>query len=217
MSKKVIGSAITGALLLFSGHSLAASFDCKKANTLVEKAVCSNPKLSKLDDALAKAYQRTLASTSNADTVKTEQKTWLTTVRDICKTEACIEKAYQTRLAELQGATNQLASTWSGEYQRYFNNKVDTHTSTLTIRLLANQKVKVTGTSLWVGDAERGNVNLGAIEGEFPVVKGRIQYQDDSACKLTIIFKQAGLEVKNDNGQCGGLNVSFDGYYRKIK
>ncbi|MHB1677390.1 MAG: lysozyme inhibitor LprI family protein [Sulfuriferula sp.] len=35
----------------------AASFDCGKVVTKVEKLVCANPEISKLDDTLGKAYQ----------------------------------------------------------------------------------------------------------------------------------------------------------------
>lgn len=38
----------------------AASFDCAKASTLVENAICANPELSRRDEALASLYQAAL-------------------------------------------------------------------------------------------------------------------------------------------------------------
>src|SRR5215472_14292419 len=48
--------------LAFIGTSQAASFDCAKAQTKVEKLICSNPTLSKADDALAAAYKKAMAA-----------------------------------------------------------------------------------------------------------------------------------------------------------
>ena len=47
-------------LLGSSYNSYAASFDCKKAATLVEQAICSNQKLSNLDQQLATMYKKAL-------------------------------------------------------------------------------------------------------------------------------------------------------------
>lgn len=46
--------AIAAALLLPSAH--AASFNCAKADSRVEKAICANAALGKLDDDVATAY-----------------------------------------------------------------------------------------------------------------------------------------------------------------
>jgi uncharacterized protein YecT (DUF1311 family) len=64
---------------LLSTQATAASFDCNKAATWVEKTVCSNPELSKLDDELAKAYKDALASLSPEGQKETKQyqKQWL--------------------------------------------------------------------------------------------------------------------------------------------
>lgn len=52
--------SITFALLLLSvSQVFAASFDCAKAKTTMEKTVCSDAKLSALDDELAKVYAET--------------------------------------------------------------------------------------------------------------------------------------------------------------
>lgn len=43
---------IAAVLTLATPLSYAASFDCQKASSSVEKAICSNPTLGKLDEAI---------------------------------------------------------------------------------------------------------------------------------------------------------------------
>lgn len=78
-----------------------ASFDCKKAKTEVEKAVCANPELSKLDDEMARTYREALVRDEGA--TKQSQKAWLAR-RDECGSEpVCLISSYETRLAALRG------------------------------------------------------------------------------------------------------------------
>ena len=81
------------------------SFDCKRAQTQVERAICSSPQLSRLDAALARAYRdRTAAlSESAADEVLQRQRGWLAS-RNRCGTNAaCLERSYRNRIAVLGG------------------------------------------------------------------------------------------------------------------
>ena len=63
---------------LLATQATAASFDCSKAASWVEKTVCANPELSKLDEDLAKAYSDALASLSPEGQKETKQyqKQW---------------------------------------------------------------------------------------------------------------------------------------------
>ncbi|MDR2635286.1 MAG: lysozyme inhibitor LprI family protein [Campylobacteraceae bacterium] len=56
-----------------------ASFDCNKAKTDVEKLICSNEELSKLDEELNKAYKELLAIVNNDDKrmIIQEQREWI--------------------------------------------------------------------------------------------------------------------------------------------
>jgi uncharacterized protein len=58
MKKK--GGGVNGYILLFASWAHAAGFDCTKASTLVEKAICSDSELSKLDDLLMISYKEAL-------------------------------------------------------------------------------------------------------------------------------------------------------------
>ena len=63
---------------------------------------------------------------------------------------------------------------------------------------------------------KRGAVNLGAFGGESAPVNGRVDLAaDDDVCHVKMRLIGPYLAVV-DNGQCGGMNVSFSGVYRKI-
>lgn len=88
-------------LNLFSNFVIAASFDCKKASTFVEKTICSEPLLSKLDDALAENYKSMYYSNfgGSQKSLKAEQLRWLAS-RNKCTNSACLIKSYQKRVDE---------------------------------------------------------------------------------------------------------------------
>ena len=77
------------ALLLSAGVGSvgqAASFDCNKATTETEIAICSDPELSALDDRLSKAYL-TAQRLNPSDVTKRDQLSWIK-VRDECQKPA---------------------------------------------------------------------------------------------------------------------------------
>lgn len=80
----------------------AASFDCRKAGTQIEKFICADAELSKLDEQLSAAYKTALQDEKQADTVKQAQKQWIWG-RNGCPTSDCLKKTYQARIHELTG------------------------------------------------------------------------------------------------------------------
>jgi len=88
--------------LLVPSQSWAASFDCAKASTKLEKLICSDKELNALDDALGKAYKKALNVATNRDALKNGQKEWLrTTLRPCDIDKACLVPAYNNRIAAL--------------------------------------------------------------------------------------------------------------------
>lgn len=87
-------------LLALSCSAHAASFDCAKAETGVEKLICSDAELSKLDDALALAYSAALRLNDNPMAVQQAQKQWLKE-RDRCSDIACVKTLYASRITSL--------------------------------------------------------------------------------------------------------------------
>ena len=73
------------------------------------------------------------------------------------------------------------------------------------------------GKAEWDGGS--GNVNVGDISGMMTPQANKAlldEGTEDSACKLELSLLGSYLVAK-DNNQCGGLNVSFRGVYRRAK
>ena len=82
--------------------AFAASFDCAKASSRVEKAICADSELSRLDELLGRFYfaaRERLAE--NGSCLASDQQQWLRTQRNACADDACLKKVYLERLAEL--------------------------------------------------------------------------------------------------------------------
>lgn len=79
------------------------SFNCAKASTFSEKAICSDPLLGKLDGALSENYKSMLASNigegARSD-LKTTQRKWLTE-RNKCTSNKCLASVYRMRVDEV--------------------------------------------------------------------------------------------------------------------
>ena len=100
-------------LFAFTCATHAASFDCKKAQSKMEKAICENPKISKLDEELAENYQAAKGKLS-ADAQKVfvnGQRSWVKFLAASCFTDfqakpaskedaaQCLESEYKARVA----------------------------------------------------------------------------------------------------------------------
>ncbi|WP_175966257.1 lysozyme inhibitor LprI family protein [Burkholderia sp. BCC0322] len=88
----------------------AASFNCAKASTFVEREICANPTLSHLDDALNADYQRMLYDFSNYpvedppeyEQFMATQRAWLK-ARNRCTTTQCLVDSYRKRVDVMCG------------------------------------------------------------------------------------------------------------------
>jgi uncharacterized protein len=88
-------------VLLTVGTVAAASFDCNKAKSEVEKLLCGDDELSKLDESLNRAYMESLKRTDVREQMIKSQRQWLKRVRNACQTAECLRKVYETRIKEL--------------------------------------------------------------------------------------------------------------------
>ncbi|MEO6012841.1 MAG: DUF3298 domain-containing protein [Devosia sp.] len=116
------------ALFLFVPMAQAASFDCAKASTSFEKAICAHPELSSADELLAKAYATAIGGLSTAalDSVKADQHAWLGYAAHSCSDDAqpipgdytddqasCLRSVIESRITDLE------ASRMQGSYRFY--------------------------------------------------------------------------------------------------
>ena len=76
----------------------AASFNCAKASTANEIAICSDDELSTLDEALAAIYKQARSSVSDAKRLKTEQVNWIKSLGTCNGNVDCLISAYDTRI-----------------------------------------------------------------------------------------------------------------------
>ncbi len=83
-------------------HAWAASFDCAKARSKTEKAICGDPELSKLDEQLAAAYKAALAIHPLPSCVRSRQVDWLGSLPD-GDTER-LKKEFRSRIDHLMNA-----------------------------------------------------------------------------------------------------------------
>ncbi len=89
------------ALLLLAAPAHAASFDCAKAGTEIEKMICGDAELSELDSQLGQVYVRSLAWSPDQEALQREQRSWLREVRDQCPSVPCLKVLYRQRLDEI--------------------------------------------------------------------------------------------------------------------
>lgn len=90
------------AWLMLVAHAQAASFDCAKARTAVEKSICADPGLSALDEHLGRYYAAArVALAHDTSCLVADQRHWLRNVRNACKGAECLTRATLQRLAVL--------------------------------------------------------------------------------------------------------------------
>jgi len=89
-----------GLMFALSSPCYAASFDCKKAKTKIEQAVCKNPKLSQLDEELSTLYKPLVEHTASAKHVRRTQQLWLKMREEHCPDAdaECLISHYQNRI-----------------------------------------------------------------------------------------------------------------------
>ncbi|WP_230327643.1 lysozyme inhibitor LprI family protein [Salmonella enterica] len=86
--------------LIICSTGYTASFDCKNANSDVEKMICSDYKLNRLDDLLSQNYKIAInsgMSDSIKFNLKKTQVEWLDK-RNACNDSKCIERMYSQRI-----------------------------------------------------------------------------------------------------------------------
>lgn len=71
-------------LLVIALPAQAASFDCAKAGNEIEKVICGNNEISKLDERLSASYKKALAGAPDPAQFKMEQQAWLKIRNDAC-------------------------------------------------------------------------------------------------------------------------------------
>ena len=107
---------LTGVMSLVSSAALAQSFDCSKAQTPTERAICASPELINLDLTLAHAYSQSLdaarAGPARTQQLHESQRTWIgvrdrscaATETNAARFGACLADVYRLRMASLSSS-----------------------------------------------------------------------------------------------------------------
>lgn len=98
-------------LALLAGPAHAASFDCKKASTTVEKAICADQTLGGLDDRVNESYRRLIdnAPSATVPALRDAQRVWLRQ-RNQCAPsdlQACLAASMKQRAGQLATAADE--------------------------------------------------------------------------------------------------------------
>lgn len=118
-----IAFVISWFVALTAAH--AASFDCSKAKSKVEKTICSTPEISGLDDQLAARYGAALKSLTpeGGQVLKKGQVAWLRYVNIICGDAECLAGAYRDRLKDLDTAAVKIGPFVFSRIDYFFGKK----------------------------------------------------------------------------------------------
>lgn len=150
--------------------------------------------------------------------MRASQLAWLNDERDACTSQACLTRVYQRRLRELQriaggGSEGQPSA---GHYRRWLHGQPDANSADIRIRPLGAGVLYLKGNAI-SGGVDGGVARTGSFEGTATLSDNRILFAASGAdaCRLVIELSKDALSVSDDNGECGGLNVTFDGAYRK--
>src|SRR4026207_2498917 len=164
--------------LILMSSAQAASFDCAKASSFVEKAICSDKRLSSMDDQLARLYKAARAAATNASALETEQKSWLSS-RDRCTNTACLKKTYADRIAALSGPSTAPAfGSFTGTYKMQ-NGEAPIQQTGERIKFSINATYRQ---------------NTGEITGEVPLMGNSAKFQD-ADCILSFKFAAGKLDI----------------------
>ena len=86
----------------------------------------------------------------------------------------------------------------------------------LNVETQADGMILVEGDATLVVNARTGNVRTGGISATAKLNGNQLNLSEgDDGCQMKIVFGKGSLEVTEDNGQCGGLGVSFIGTYKR--
>lgn len=196
--------AIAIAFLSFAANTQAASFNCAKASTWVEKAICSDSELSALDDSLMKAYKNALASTQDASRLKSEQRAWLKEVRNLCDEVNCLNRTLADRLKILSGMASPNTSARTSPTGTYY---VQDSSDELKIQKISEKQIKFKVSVIYkMNDGEESGEAV--LNGDTAIYENR-----EENCQLSFKFVPSRVIV-TQNGRCNmGFNVSASGTY----
>lgn len=195
--------AFVGLLAVAPLLAHAAGFDCRKAATRTEKAICADPVSSDYDSQLARAWSAALRQTRYAKELKADQQAWLQQ-RDQCEDWRCLRREYTRRLAVLVPKNVAGSFEWAGDWSKLTSPQTG-----------ADLRVEATGSGRYrISLSGNSGANMGEYVGEARVAGNNLRVDDqDGDCRLDLRRVHRQLEIEQD-GSCGaGAGVYYAGRY----
>lgn len=188
--------------------AMAAGFDCRKAANDAEKAICSDAHLSAQDRALAAAWKKALAQSSDPGALKAGQRDWLKQ-RNLCTDDTiCLDQSYSERLHALDAPGS--ARKGSSDWQQPWVLDTDNYSS--------DAELAFSGTppQLHFSIEANSGAHSGGIDGNIRLAGDHATYHNSDGCQLD--FRRNGVHItvtqKGDDATCGaGAGVYFSGTY----
>ncbi len=205
-------------VLAMGVHVPRGGLDCRKAKSPVERQICGDARLYRLDEILNRRYRAALKHVPDQAALRAVQNGWLDDDRDSCGTAACLEAAYRQRIEELrfEGRHAGLARSVDGIYTHPVGACIDEIDVTRT----ASNRVRFLFNGCW-SPAPGQAPNLGELEGTAAFEGREARFVDASndlgpgPCRISIRFLAGGLAVHQE-GLCGfGMNVWAGGRFVK--
>lgn len=160
--------------LCFQAHS--ASFDCAKAKSQIEKAICADSALGGLDEKLGKVYSSLRSNLTDVakNKVRASQSSWLKSLPTSCSSEAknkdtskfiaCLTNSYNSRISYLESFLKPIAGFYKypalGEKSNITIELLDGNSPA---SILANSIVEKITKSIDVGEADELGINISLI------------------------------------------------------
>jgi uncharacterized protein len=195
-------------LLGLAFQAEAASFDCNRAATSSERAICADPVLSEMDAKLFTAWKTAKAISKYPDAIQADQRIWLNW-RDQCVDDiTCLRRVYRLRLPQLAAPAVAGIFAWEGTWYR----------SDRPNMVMKIQRVEADRFSVTIDMDEEGRHTKGPAR----LVKGALQYAnvfpgDSQECAKIIRTVHRQVEVDNVDPGCRyGSSSYFAGRYLPV-
>ena len=223
------------AILFFVTNAISASFDCAKASTKIEKAICANLEISKLDEEVARLYKelKNIYADSDFVLIKAEQKYWITHRNDSWKgSSMALAQLYKDRIGDLN-----LKISIAHDGKPYFGEYILPHQIFLAYETPENNmaaasdyvafKLINTNELQFTVNVVATNAHTGEIDGTATKKGDTFIWIDNlqsdipdqhAPCKITVLSSPTTISIKAQNcDYLGGANVSFDITARKCQ
>lgn len=196
----------------------APSFDCKKASTPDEKAICDNYPVAWLDRQLARAWKeaKQRVGSQGLSGLRAAQSTWLASRRDCGSESICLTDRYMARLKRLTQAGSE-RPTLSGAFAYSAG-----ETSSGALNLVHHEDDTLAGT---IESVTGASYHLCSIQfegaekiGNHYLWSDRSDVTDSAGRQCQVLIQPLpGGDVRVDSIHCGGFCGArgfFDALYR---